>query len=246
MWIKSVKKKYNKHINFGILGIDIHSHLIPGIDDGSNSIEESLAILRKFVELGYKKIITTPHINSDYYRNTPEIIKSGLETLKQAATDNRINIALEAAAEYYIDFDFVQSIRNKAPMLTFGRNCLLVELSFFNPPDNLTEILFEIQSERYIPVLAHPERYNYWANNFEYYTELHTRGVLFQLNLNSLTGYYGVQAQKTAYQFIDRGLCSLVGSDCHQIESLEIMTKALDNKHFYKLIESGNLLNNTL
>ncbi len=244
MWFSSNKNK--TYQDFGMLGVDIHSHLIPGIDDGSGSIDESLLMLQKFSDLGFKKIITTPHVNSDYFQNSNSIIKSGLNDLRIAANKNNINLAIEAAAEYYIDFDFVQKVKNKNPLLTFGKNYILVEVSFFNPPDKLPEILFELQTELYKPVLAHPERYPYWFDNFELYEEMHNRGILFQINLNSIGGHYGADVQKMAYMFIDNNMCSFVGSDCHRIQNLDSMSIVLNNKYFDKLVNSGTLLNSYL
>lgn len=232
--------------DFSVLGVDLHSHLIPGIDDGSTSLEESIVMLQKLADLGFKKVITTPHVNSDYFRNDNSTINAGLNILKRAAAKNNIPLTIEVAAEYYIDFEFAQNIKNKFPFLTFGKNYILVEVSFFNPPDKLPEILFELQLEQYKPVLAHPERYAYWFNNFGFYEELHSRGILFQVNLNSISGYYGPDIQKMSYMFIDKNLCSFVGTDCHRIQHLEIVETVLGNKHFKKLIDSGTLLNHTL
>lgn len=116
--------------NLGILNCDIHSHLIPGIDDGAQTIEDSITLIKEFQKLGYKKIITTPHILTDGYRNTPEIILSGLEKVRAALKSEGIAMELHAAAEYYLDFDFDRKIDNKE-LLTFGDNYLLFEVSFY-------------------------------------------------------------------------------------------------------------------
>jgi protein-tyrosine phosphatase len=245
MWFRKKNKKAY-FTDFSTLGVDIHSHLIPAIDDGSANLDDSLAMLQKFVDLGYRKVITTPHVMSDYFRNDTPGIHAGLNALKRAAKENAIDLEIEAAAEYYIDFDFVSRIEKKVPLLTFGKNYLLVEISFLNPPERLANILFELQTERYKPVLAHPERYSFWFDNFSIYEELYNRGILFQLNMNSLTGVYGGDIQKMANTLIDKGMYSFAGSDCHRIQNLELMQKVLTNKHFERLLSSGKLLNNTL
>ena len=241
-------KKSNKILrsDFSALGVDIHSHLIPGIDDGSPSIESSLEMMRRFVELGYRKVITTPHVMSDYYQNDTPTIKAGLNALRRAVAENNIPLEIEAAAEYYIDYDFKQKLDKKTPLLTFGDNYVLVEMSFLNPPESFSEILFELQTERYRPVLAHPERYTFWFNDFNQFEQIFNRGIKLQLNINSLTGAYGSEVQKLAYILIDKGMYSFAGSDCHRMQHLELMPKVLTNKHFDTLLSSGKLLNSFL
>ncbi|MDD2564242.1 MAG: hypothetical protein PHU27_08515 [Salinivirgaceae bacterium] len=240
------KSKKPLRTDFSALEVDIHSHLIPGIDDGSPSIESSLEMMRRFVEMGYRKVITTPHVMSDYYQNDASTIKAGLNTLKRALVENNFPLEIEAAAEYYIDYDFKRKIDEKLPLLTFGDNYILVEISFLNPPESLSEILFELQTERYRPVLAHAERYIFWVNDFNRFEEMFDRGIKLQLNINSLTGAYGPEAQKLAYKLIDKEMYSFAGSDCHRIQHLDLMPKVLTNKHFNKLLNSGKLLNSTL
>jgi len=227
------------------VGTDIHSHLIPGIDDGSKSIEESLKLVNELCELGYKKIITTPHIMTDYYRNTPEIILSGLEKLKKEIEELKIPIEIEAAAEYYLDHAFIQKIE-EGKLLTLGDNFVLFELSYLSPPQSIETVIFNLQTNGYKTILAHPERYTYWNNNFEAYEKLKDRDVFFQLNINSLSGEYSPMTQKTAEKLIQNNMIDFVGTDCHGIRHIERLRKALENKHLIQLIESGKLLNNKM
>jgi protein-tyrosine phosphatase len=228
-----------------ILGTDVHSHFIPGIDDGAQTIEDSVALIRTFYEAGYKKVITTPHIMSDAYRNTPEIILGGLEKVRVALHENNIPIAVEAAAEYYIDYDFEEKIES-GKLLTFGKNYVLVELSFVNPPDNLKHVLFKLQTNGYKPVLAHPERYSFWHRDFEKYEEIRDKGVLLQLNINSLTGHYNMATKKVAEQMIEKNMIDFLGSDCHHQGHADLMRHVVFEKSLHKLLESGKLLNSTL
>jgi protein-tyrosine phosphatase len=237
--------KLNVSADLSVLNTDVHSHFIPGIDDGAQTIEDSVNLIRHFYEAGYKKVITTPHIMSDAYRNTPEIILGGLEKVRAALKENQIPIEIEAAAEYYIDYDFEQKIE-EGKLLTFGKNYVLVELSFVNAPDNLNTIFFKLQTNGYKPVLAHPERYTFWHNNFEKYEEIRDKGVLLQLNINSLTGHYSPGTKKIAEQMIDANLIDFLGSDCHHAGHAELMTHVVFQKSLHKLLGSGKLLNTTL
>ena len=195
--------------DFSSIGIDMHSHLIPGIDDGAKTLEESVALVKKLKEYGYRKIITTPHIMSDYYRNTPEIINEGLEKVNKELVREGIDIELEAAAEYYADFEFLEKISSDN-LLTMGDRYLLFELSYFSPPESVEEIVFKIQTNGYKPLLAHPERYVYWHNRFNMYEKLKDRGVFFQLNINSLCGHYSPQVKKIAERMIQQDMIDFI------------------------------------
>lgn len=231
--------------DLSVLHTDIHSHFIPGIDDGAKTIEDSLALIRGMKELGYKKVITTPHIMTDGYRNTPEIILSGLEKVKEALKQAEIDIEIEAAAEYYYDFEFENKIK-AGNVMTFGKKYLLWEVPFINPPENMNQVIFEMATRGYKPVLAHVERYGFWQQNFEKYEELADRGVLLQMNINSVTGHYSIPTRKAAQWLIERNMISFVGSDCHHIGHIELIKKAVTDKHFQKLLTSDRLLNKTL
>ena len=147
--------------------VDIHSHLLPGIDDGAKDLETSIALIQKMASYGIKNFITTPHILGDVYPNTPEVIKRKLkEVTDELKRRNLLDISISAAAEYMMDEKFTDLIE-KAQLLTLKDNLVLVEMSYFSPPINLYEILFQIQLKGYKPILAHPERYNSYHNNFE-------------------------------------------------------------------------------
>lgn len=220
----------------------MHSHLIPGIDDGSQSLEQSIEIIRAFKSLGYQKIITTPHIMCDYYKNTPEIILGGLEKLKAELTRLNISIEIEAAAEYNLD-DGLEKIIDDKQLLTFGNNHVLFELPFMQEPQNFQEIVFKFQTNGYKPILAHPERYSYWYKNFDKYEELRAKGILLQLNLLSLTGHYSPETKKIAERMVDAGLVDFVGTDCHKIEHLAILEKYANSKYFNLLANNHQLMN---
>lgn len=240
------KKKPNlEPIDLGILKTDLHSHLIPGIDDGSKTMDESLAMLQRFSELGYKKVITTPHVMSDYYKNTPEIILGGLEKVRAAIKETGIPIEIEAAAEYYLDFHLDELIEKKS-LLTFGDNHVLFELSFSNEPPRVKETIFNMIMEGYKPILAHVERYPFYFNEWDKIEDFRTRGCLLQLNLNSLSGQYGPQVKKMAESLIDRDMIDVVGSDCHHMGHLDLLNSIRSTAHGHKIINNPRILNSKL
>ena len=230
-------------IDFSILKADIHSHLIPGIDDGAFDLESSISLIKKLNNLGFSKVITTPHVMCDYYKNSSKTILDGLNKIRLELNRLNINIDVEAAAEYYIDFDFENKIGKEA-FLTFGDNYILVELSFMQPPNNLFDIIFKLQLEGYKVVLAHPERYQYYEQ--EDYKELINRGVLLQINLLSLIGYYSSQIQTKTKELIAHNQVSFVGTDCHNMLQAELYEKCQIQKDWHVLLNSGKLLNSTL
>jgi protein-tyrosine phosphatase len=224
--------------------VDMHSHVLSGIDDGADTIADSLLLLRELQNLGYKKIITTPHIMGDFFKNTPETIFPKLEELKRVSKEEGIQIEIEAAAEYYLDEWFMERLKNNEKLLTFGDNYLLFELSYINPSAFVDEAIFMLKSQGYKPVLAHPERYTFWHGNTKILQEIHVRGVILQVNINSLAGYYSKNAQKMAEELIDLGLVKMLGSDCHGIRHIDALKKARKTKHYRKALP--NLINNTL
>ncbi len=230
------KKETYPSIDFSVFKTDMHSHLIPGIDDGSPDMETSIALIKEFKQMGYSKIITTPHVMSDYYKNTPEIILGGLEKVREELKKQNIEIELHAAAEYNLD-DGLDKLIDENKILTFGDQHVLFELPFMQEPRNVQEIVFKLQTNGYKPILAHPERYGFWYKDFEKYEELKAKGVLLQLNLLSLTGHYSTETKKVAERMVDENLVDLVGTDCHRIEHLKILQDFADSKYFNLLAE---------
>ena len=230
------KKNPLEPIDLSKIAVDMHSHLIPGIDDGSKSMDESIAMLAKFQHLGYKKVITTPHVMYDYYRNTPEIILSGLEQVRETASKLGLDIEIEAAAEYYFDDYFLDLIAKK-DLLSFGDNCVLVEFAFQGKPMYENEMFFELLNAGYKPILAHFERYTAFHGNWAKAQEYRDRGVAIQMNLNSLTGHYGPEVKKQAEKLIDEQLVDFVGSDCHRIQHLLTLEEHLNLPYMHKLMD---------
>jgi tyrosine-protein phosphatase YwqE len=226
--------------------VDIHSHFIPGIDDGSENMEQSISMLKRMSCLGYKKVITTPHVMHDTYRNTPDIIRKGLNDVREAVAIEGTNIEVEAAAEYYLDEFFMEELtRGNMDILSFGDKYVLVETSFINEPIFLDHAVFELQSAGFKPVLAHPERYLYFHEKKEDLAGLTERGLLLQVNLNSLNGYYAKPAGKMAEWLVENKLVSFLGSDCHHERHLDNIGRVIGTKLFEKALECP-LLNSKL
>ncbi len=244
---RNIFKKKEPMVPFDLsfLGTDIHSHLIPGIDDGSKSPEESLILSQGLLDLGYKKSVTTPHIMGDYYRNTPEIINKGLGQVNNQLAEKSVQLNLTAAAEYYIDYDFMSKIA-KEPLLTFGDNYVLVEFSFVEPPRTYKDAFFELQTNGYRPVLAHPERYMYWFNDPTKLFDLKDRNILFQLNILSLVGAYGVGSIKLSELLLQNSMIEWLGTDLHNEYQLMLLKNLILPEKSVKLLNSQKYLNQTL
>ena len=217
--------------------VDVHSHLIPGIDDGSSSMEESLELIQTMSDLGYQKIITTPHVMNDFYPNTTEDIRNRVERLRTHVEAAGIDMEIDAAAEYYLDEHMMQMLEDKKELLTFGDNYLLFETSFLNEPAYLREGIFQIIANGMKPVMAHPERYVFVQNRPEMLEDLLDRGLLLQINTISLSGYYSKGAKKLAEFLIDQKVVSFLGTDCHNRKHLEMMCETVDLKYFDKALD---------
>lgn len=232
--------------DFSLLKTDMHSHLIPGIDDGAPDIQTSLALIKGMAALGYTKLITTPHVLWDMYKNTREVILAGLDQLREAVMSEGIHVELQAAAEYFLD-DHVEGLLKKGePLLTISGNKVLVEFSLAHAPMSLKDILFEMQMQGYQPVIAHPERYIYLQHNKEFFDELKQAGCLFQLNLLSLGAHYGRTVNELAQHLIKKGYYDLAGTDLHHGRHLAGLQNPQWAGTLQKLLDSGRLINNQL
>lgn len=211
---------------------DMHNHILFGIDDGSKSLDYSLLMAEKFVRNGYSKIIATPHIMSDYYPNNREIIEEKMRLLDFSLKAHDIPLELECAAEYYMDEFFLEKVRSGGDIMSFHNKHVLVETSFMNRPVFFKQIMFEIRTKGYTPVLAHPERYIYFQEKYEEVEELVQTGVKLQINLLSLAGYYSPNSKKLAQWLIKNGYYSFLGTDAHSTDHLDIVNEVYSSKLF--------------
>lgn len=242
----SRKKGGGDPMDYSVLKTDMHSHLLPGIDDGSKDIETSLDLIRGMKELGYQKLITTPHIIWDMYRNTPDIINTRLEELRAAVKKEEIDIELHAAAEYFLDEHVEELLNTRQPLLTISGNKVLTEFSMAFPSLNTKDILFDMQMQGYQPIIAHPERYIYLQQNKSFYQELKDIGCMFQLNILALSGHYGRSVKELAEFLLNNQFYDLVGTDLHNIHHLEALQHVEMTAALRKLIESGQISNSQL
>jgi protein-tyrosine phosphatase len=227
--------------------VELHSHLIHGVDDGVQTLEEALETLIVMSSMGYTKVITTPHIMSDFYQNGPHNLIPKLQELQNYIKEQNLTIELEVAAEYMIDDSIETKIKNNE-ILSFGgsKKYVLVEMPFLEEARNFKSVIFELQIQGFNPVLAHPERYSYFHKKKEKFEELVDNNVLLQLNNLSLIGYYSPHVLKAAEFIIDKKLHSFVGSDAHNIRHALIIQEKVIQSKLYQKACSIELLNNSL
>jgi protein-tyrosine phosphatase len=235
------RKKPAATIDFSAIGTDMHSHLLPGIDDGARDSAQSAELIAGLRELGFTKFVTTPHVMSDMYPNTPATIHAAHERLK---TEAGSGLPLKVAAEYFLDETFDRLMEQNEPLLCIHERHVLVEFSFITTPLNFKERIFNMQIRGYQPVLAHPERYLYFAKDRSMYDELKDAGCLFACNMLSFTGHYGKAPQELGQYLFKKDYIDYLGTDLHHARHLELLQKAhAVMPVIQRLTESGRLLN---
>ena len=230
---KKKEDKKERYFDYSSIVVDMHSHVLPGIDDGAKTPEESIQLIRKMMDLGIQKIIATPHIMIDYYKNTPQTINGALEILKAELEKEKIDIVIEAAAEHYFDETFEERVKKKELMI-MGDNYVLFEFSFISAPPNVIPVVQKLKDLGYKPILAHPERYTYME--MDQFKTLHDWGLSFQLNTISLTGYYGRDSKRLAESLIDQQLIDFISSDMHHLRHAEALKHALKMPYLEKVM----------
>lgn len=232
--------------DFGKLSIDLHAHLLPGIDDGPKTEEESKVLLKGLLELGFEYRCATPHISHEYYPNTRDTIQDARNRLTKALVGKERQYDLHAtAAEYLLDDEFLPKIA-EGNLLTLPGNRVLFELPFNAAPDNLEEVVFNLRIEGYRPILAHPERYLYWSGNKTKWVRLKEMGCQFQVNLPSFLNQYGKAVRKNAYAMIKAGVVDFLATDCHNAQQLSRLREGLRDQKFAKVILSNEFVNHQL
>ncbi|WP_316790851.1 tyrosine-protein phosphatase [Pedobacter frigoris] len=233
------KKFKSPYSDFTIIGTDMHSHLIPGVDDGAKDIADSIQIISGLKELGFSKLYTTPHTLQDIHPNTHESLKKGHSLL-----DNQIpeGITLNLSSEYFLDEQFQHQLAEGTVMPLPG-NRLLVEFSQISRPHDLEEVIFDLGIKGYQVVLAHPERYLFFHKQFNYYSRLKEMGIELQVNALSLTDHYGKHIRSIAEKLIEKDMIDFIGTDIHHVRHLPILKRVPESKYFARLVDS-NLLKN--
>ena len=236
------KRKNHAHTDFSAIAVDMHSHLIPGVDDGAQDVTDSLALINGLNELGFTNLFTTPHTLKDFHPNTKESLQKG-HSLLDGQLPAGMNLTL--SSEYYLDEDF-QAQLNLDAVLPLPGNRLLIEFSQIVRPLDLEEVIFDLGIRGYQPVLAHPERYLFFHKDFSYYNRLKEMGVEFQVNAMSLTPHYGKHVNTIAEKLIEKDMIDFIGTDIHYTRHLEVLKQVPATKHFARLLASGLLKNQTL
>lgn len=211
---------------FEAIEVDIHSHLIPGIDDGSPNLTTSISLIKQMKELGFQKLITTPHI-SELYPNNGDSVLDGLILIKKQIAQERFEMELTVAAEYMVNDIFEKKLMDDEPILTLPNKHILIEMSHLSEPINFFHVLSILRARGYTPVLAHPERYRFYNKNLVEYQNLKTYGCLFQLNFLSLIGYYGQAISDCAWLLINNNMIDFIGTDIHHQRHIEAIKNGM-------------------
>ncbi|TDQ31182.1 tyrosine-protein phosphatase [Zeaxanthinibacter enoshimensis] len=216
--------------------VDIHNHILPGIDDGAKTVEDSLALIKGFSEFGVKNFVATPHIMHNYYPNTKESIEKAHGKVKNELVEMGMDdIELGFAAEHMIDENFIPLVE-KGDILPLRKGYLLVEMSYLQPPIHFDEAIVKVASNHQFPVLAHPERYAFLHQRFGKYKKFRAEGILFQLNLLSLSNYYGKEIPKIAHRLLEENMIDFIGSDVHNMQQLQSLKEVTISRKIQKMV----------
>ncbi|MBR1769644.1 MAG: hypothetical protein IJ748_04220 [Bacteroidales bacterium] len=242
MWL--FNKKSKEAADVSLLHTDIHSHVIPGIDDGAPTMEDSINLVREMYNLGYRRMIVTPHVRFGSFENDTDTFDARLELLEMAADKENLDMEFEIGAEHTIDENF-RTLFKEDKLKTFNDGWLLIEFPFTNLPPRWKELIFDLQMAGYKLILAHPERYvSYLSFEKKTIDELKNRDILFQMNITSLGGFYGKNVLKFARYLVEKEYVDILGSDLHNMRHIEYLKQSFRNKDVCNLIESGCLMNN--
>lgn len=228
-----------------ILGTDMHSHILPGIDDGAKDVETSIILIKGLLDLGYDRFIATPHVISDIHPNTIETIQDASNVLKEALKDEGLHVQINYAAEYMMD-EFFEELMENGPLLKLADDYVLVETMFMAEPPNLSTVLFDMQTHGYKPIVAHPERYHFVFNKIARAERMKDRGALLQINALSLSGYYGRNEKHTAIQLLEAGLVDFIGTDIHHERHLKALNNFVIDRKISSLLEKTTFKNKAL
>lgn len=219
---------------------DVHSHILPGVDHGSQSVEESLEMLEAQLDMGISHVMCTSHVTAETFENTPESLTAAYEELKNAIAREGLPINIYVSAEYRIDEYWTQEYE-AGHLLPLPGNHVLLENSFAQELIGIDNMMFDLQVKGYRPILAHPERYRYYNDRRDRYKTLHNASVKFQINILSLAGYFGKGARERALWLIQNNLCDMLGSDMHNMEHAQIIKEYIGSRDWRKLCEKYNL-----
>ena len=228
--------------DFSDLEIDMHSHLLPAVDDGATSVENSHTMIRSLQDMGFKTLYTTPHSIKDIHPNTLQSLEESFIKMQGSIPEG---INFDYSSEYFLDEHFLQNAQ-EGLLRPLPGNRLLIEFSMVSPPFDLEQQFFDIQMKGYQIVLAHPERYLFFQKNLGLLSRLKDMDVEFQVNALSLGGYYGENAKQAAEKMIKKGWIDFVGTDAHHDKHIQALRKIPDTILYQRLLDQGNLKNSDL
>ncbi len=226
------------------LHTDIHSHVVPGIDDGAGTMKDSLRLVREMYNFGYRKMIVTPHVRYGSFENDTDTFDRRLEQLEEAVAGEGIDMTFAIGAEHTMDEHFRELVKIDK-LKSFNDGYLLIEFPFHTFPAHWKELIFDLQIAGYKLILAHPERYvAFLPFNQKSIEELKDRNIIFQMNITSLAGFYGPAVKKFARYLVEHDYIELLGTDLHNLRHIEYLRQSFHNKDVCNLIDSGALINN--
>ncbi len=206
---------------------DLHAHIIPEVDDGPRTMEESISLIKGMKRLGSNRITATSHIYQAYYPNTKKELIDAFAKLKNEIAIRELNVELDLAAEYFLDENFEKLLETNE-LLPIADKYLLIEISFLAAPEKLYDSIFRIQTKGYRPILAHPERYLYFESKD--YEKLLDFGCQFQANLLSFLGFYGSRVKRRAFKLLNNGWINVLGSDLHNNKQLDFLAESMEEQ----------------
>jgi tyrosine-protein phosphatase YwqE len=223
---------------------DVHCHILPGVDHGSQNVEMSLQMLEAEMDMGIDRVICTSHVTAETFENTVESLTGAGKALQQAIDAAGFDIKIYVSAEYRLD-EYWNKEYSAGHILAMPGNYILLENSFQQELLELDDTMFDLQVKGYKPILAHPERYGYYGHRHSRYEQLHNAGVKFQINILSLAGYFGTGARDNALWLIENNFVDMLGTDMHNLDHAQIIKKYLQTKEWRKLSErlEGHILN---
>lgn len=228
--------------DFSALGADMHSHLLPAVDDSSDSTDQCLKLIRSLEDMGFHTLYTTPHSVKSLYPNTLKSLAESYDNIKESLPSN---LRFDYSSEYFLDELFLKNLDNKQ-LRPLPDNRLLIEFSMISIPYKLETQFFEILMQGYQIVLAHPERYLFFHKDQEMLSRLKDMDVEFQVNALSLGGYYGDSVKQLANKLIDYGWVDFLGTDTHHDKHIRALRNIPATRSYNKLLDQGNLKNNLL
>lgn len=238
MW--SIFNRKSQPYDLSWMEVDMHSHILPGLDDGCANTAESMKILRHLADLNLKQLYFTPHVFKEMYPNTVSHIE---RAFAQLSIGEFAGFFGGYAAEYMVDSHFEQLLKADEKLLTLPTNLILIEMSYAQEYNQIERMILDLLIEGYNPILAHPERYKFYHGNVNQIRRLREIGCLLQVNLLSVTGYYGMHEKRMAKYLASEGLVDLVGTDIHHERNVMALEHSLRREDLYRYFKKCHLIN---